>query len=244
MTQLIWPVTGCSSGFGEVFVRIVLARGDRATATARGDVARLALLENAGAAVLSLDATASQYDINAKVEEAIAIYGRIDVIINNAGYIEAGIAEEVTFIAQFNTNPFGSINTTRALSPHSRANKSGVIVYIGSLGAIAGEIGGAAYCASKFALQGRTQADSNQPGNSEKAVNIMIDIVKEEGVAEGKTQSLRFPIGKDALAMLRNKYIKYLELCNEWEDMITSTDYDVPDTKTSTAVQGHKAAVI
>lgn len=56
------------------------------------------------------------------------------------------------------------------------------------------------------------QADSNQPGDPEKAVNIMIDIVKEEGVAEGRTQPLRLPIGKDALGTLHNKYVKYLEL--------------------------------
>jgi NAD(P)-dependent dehydrogenase (short-subunit alcohol dehydrogenase family) len=96
MTQLTWLVTGCSSGIGEVFVRRILARGDRAIATARGDVERLAVLKDAGAAVCSLDVTATQADINAKVEEAIAIYGSIDVVVNSAGYIEAGIAEEVT----------------------------------------------------------------------------------------------------------------------------------------------------
>ena len=95
MTQLTWLVTGCSSGFGEAFVRSVLARGDRAIATARGDVARLGQLKDAGAAILSLDVTASQAGINAKVEEAIVIYGGIDVVVNSAGYIEAGIAEEV-----------------------------------------------------------------------------------------------------------------------------------------------------
>lgn len=96
MTQLTWLVTGCASGFGEVFVRRILARGDRAIATARGDTARLAPLQEAGAAVLSLDVTASQSEINAKVREAIAIYDGIDVLVNSAGYIEAGIAEEVT----------------------------------------------------------------------------------------------------------------------------------------------------
>ena len=76
-------------------MRSVLARGDRAIATARGDVARLGQLKDAGAAILSLDVTASQAGINAKVEEAIVIYGGIDVVVNSAGYIEAGIAEEV-----------------------------------------------------------------------------------------------------------------------------------------------------
>jgi hypothetical protein len=88
------------------------------------------------------------------------------------------------------------------------------------------------------------QADSNQPGDPKKAVNIMIDIVKEEGVAKGKTLPLRLPIGKDALATLRNKYVKYLELCTEWEDVITSTDYDAQDVKASTTVQGHEATVL
>ncbi|PSN72923.1 hydroxybutyrate dehydrogenase [Corynespora cassiicola Philippines] len=250
MTQLTWLVTECSSGFG----------GDRAIATARGHVERLASLKDAGAAVLSLD-------------KAIAIYGGIDVVVNSAEYIEAGIAEEVTqerSIAQFNTNLFGSINITRALLPHFREKKSGVIVYLSSLGGIAGEVGGAAYCASKFALEGvsesmkleteafgirshlfqlghcRTkilnnnnnfkavpravnaykdlndmiygflgQADSNPLDDPEKAVNIMIDVVRQEGVAEGKTQPLRLPIGKNALATLKNKYINYFELCDE-----------------------------
>lgn len=97
MPQLTWLVTGCSSGFGEVFVKRILARGDRAIATTRGDTARLAELKDAGAAVLSLDVTASQAEINAKVEEAIAIYGGIDVVVNSAGYIQAGIAEETTY---------------------------------------------------------------------------------------------------------------------------------------------------
>lgn len=96
MTQLTWLVTGCSSGFGETFVRHILARGDHAIATARGDVARLAPLEDAGASVLSLDATAPQNEINEKVAEALAIYGGVDLLVNGAGCIEAGIAEEVT----------------------------------------------------------------------------------------------------------------------------------------------------
>ncbi|PVH93887.1 NAD(P)-binding protein [Periconia macrospinosa] len=300
MTQLTWLVTGCSSGFGEVFVRRILARGDRVIATARGDTARLAPLEDAGAAVLALDVAASQSEINTKIAEAIAIYDGIDVVVNSTGYIETGIAEEVTnerFIAQFNTNLFGVVNVTRALLPHFRAKKSGVIVYTGSLGGIAGEVGGAAYCASKFALEGvaesmklETEAfgirshlfqighfrtkilspsnlktvastvdaykelndmiygflgklSEKQPGDPEKAVDIMIDVVKREGVAEGKTEPLRLPIGKDALTTLRNKYEKHLELVKEWESVITSTDYD-EDVKASTTVQGHDATVL
>ena len=96
MVQFTWLVTGASSGFGEVFVQRILARGDRAIATARGDVERLSALKKAGAAVLSLDVTASQEEINAKVQEAIAIYGGIDVVVNSAGFLKAGVAEEIT----------------------------------------------------------------------------------------------------------------------------------------------------
>jgi NAD(P)-dependent dehydrogenase (short-subunit alcohol dehydrogenase family) len=95
MPQLTWLVTGCSSGLGEIFVRSLLARGDHVIATARNGTQRLAPLKDAGAAVLDLDVTAPQVEIDAKIKEALAIYGGIDVLVNNAGYIEAGIIEEI-----------------------------------------------------------------------------------------------------------------------------------------------------
>jgi short-subunit dehydrogenase len=90
---LTWLVTGCSSGLGEEFVRSILARGDHVVATARGDVSRLSALAEAGAKTYSLDVTASQSDINAVVAKILES-GPIDVLVNNAGYIEAGLAEE------------------------------------------------------------------------------------------------------------------------------------------------------
>jgi NAD(P)-dependent dehydrogenase (short-subunit alcohol dehydrogenase family) len=95
MPQLTWLITGCSSGLGEIFVRSLLARGDRVIATARNGIQRLAPLKEAGAAVIDLDVTAPQAEIDAKIKEALAIYGEIDVLVNNAGYIEAGIIEEI-----------------------------------------------------------------------------------------------------------------------------------------------------
>jgi short-subunit dehydrogenase len=90
---LSWLVTGCTSGIGETFVRGILARGDRVIATSRGDVSRLSALAEAGAKTFSLDVTASQSEINGVVAKILA-EGPIDVLVNNAGYIEAGIAEE------------------------------------------------------------------------------------------------------------------------------------------------------
>ncbi len=95
MTQLVWLVTGTSSGFGEQLVHAVLERGDKVIATARNAANRLQALKDAGAAILDLDVTASQRELDSKVKEALTIYGTIDVLVNNAGYIEAGFLEEV-----------------------------------------------------------------------------------------------------------------------------------------------------
>ena len=99
MGQWTWLVTGCSSGFGEQFVHSILARGDRVIATGRQASSRLEHLKNTGAAVLDLDVTASQADLDKKVIEALAIYGTIDVMVNNAGYIESGAVEELTYVS-------------------------------------------------------------------------------------------------------------------------------------------------
>lgn len=96
--QLTWLITGCSSGFGECLTHSILARGDRIIATTRGPTSRLASLEAAGAAVFSLDVTASQAELDAKIQEALKIYDGIDVLVNNAGYIEAGLIEDITCV--------------------------------------------------------------------------------------------------------------------------------------------------
>ena len=96
MTQFIWLVTGCSSGLGEQLVLSILRRGDRVIATARGPVERLEHLQQLGAATLDLDVFAFQADLNEKMQEALKIYGHIDVLVNNAAYIEAGLMEDIT----------------------------------------------------------------------------------------------------------------------------------------------------
>jgi NAD(P)-dependent dehydrogenase (short-subunit alcohol dehydrogenase family) len=96
MTQLTWLVTGCSSGLGEIFVRSILARGDKVVAGTRGHVSRLSALAEAGARTVSLDVTASQSEINAVVGKVLE-EGPIDVLVNNAGYVEAGLSEEARY---------------------------------------------------------------------------------------------------------------------------------------------------
>ena len=95
MVQLTWLITGCSSGFGEKFVYEILARGDRVIATARRANERLEHLKAAGAFVLDLDVTWPQPQIDDTIRQATDVYSGIDVLVNNAGYVEVGLAEEI-----------------------------------------------------------------------------------------------------------------------------------------------------
>ena len=97
MPQLTWLVTGCSSGFGEQFVHGILARGDRVIATGRKADQRLAHLKGTGAAILEIDVSAPEVEIQAKAQEALKIYGGIDVLINNAGYVDIGFVEDFRY---------------------------------------------------------------------------------------------------------------------------------------------------
>lgn len=96
MPQLTWLVTGCSSGLGESFIHGILARGDKAIATTRGDISRISALAEAGARTFSLDVTAPKPAIDAVIQQILK-EGDIDVLVNNAGYIEAAIFEEAGY---------------------------------------------------------------------------------------------------------------------------------------------------
>ncbi|EAW12183.1 putative short-chain oxidoreductase [Aspergillus clavatus NRRL 1] len=150
----IWLITGTSSGLGTEFVTQALARGDKVIATAR-DITKIAHLAAAGAATMQLDVTAPQAEMDAKAVEAIAVYGRVDVLVNNAGYMQFGTLEDLKYedyLSQFNTNVFGIINITKAFLPHFRQRRQGVVVAIGSSVAWKAFPTVGAYCASKAAL--------------------------------------------------------------------------------------------
>lgn len=95
MAQLVWLVTGCSSGFGETFVHEIIARGDKVIATGRQAETRLVYLKDIGATVLDLDVGSTQAELDKKIEEAITIYGKVDVLVNNAGYAEFILDEDI-----------------------------------------------------------------------------------------------------------------------------------------------------
>ncbi|KAK5048478.1 hypothetical protein LTR84_005568 [Exophiala bonariae] len=163
-TPKVWFITGTSSGFGKEFARQALDRGDKVIATAR-TISRLQDLKQAGADILTLDVTTSPDDIKKVAEEAFNLYGRIDYLINNAGYALIGGIEETTHEdaqVQFATNVFGLLNVTRAFLPYFRAQRSGVIANLSSIGGWNGSPGVGLYCASKWAVSGISETLSNE----------------------------------------------------------------------------------
>lgn len=98
MAPLTWLITGCSSGFGEQFVHTIIARGDKVIASGRNVSSKLQHLKGTGAHILDIDVTASQAVLNEKITEALKVYGGIDVLVNNAGYVQSGFVEELTYV--------------------------------------------------------------------------------------------------------------------------------------------------
>jgi NAD(P)-dependent dehydrogenase (short-subunit alcohol dehydrogenase family) len=158
----VWFVTGCSSGLGRALTAAVLERGWRAVVTARdpGTVSDLVAGAGGRALALPLDVT-DPAQITAAVKQAEAVFGRIDVLVNNAGYgylaaVEEGEDHEVR--ALFDTNVFGLIDLTRAVLPGLRARRSGHIVNISSLGGLAAFGATGYYHATKFAVEGISES--------------------------------------------------------------------------------------
>ncbi|KAH7338229.1 hypothetical protein B0J17DRAFT_572170 [Rhizoctonia solani] len=131
----VWFISGCSTGMGREFVLALLNLGQKVIATAR-NIDRIRDLEEAGAVVLLLDVTWSPDELKDIAATAIGIYGRIDYLINNAGYACQGAIEELNHQETydlFNTNVFGVLNVTRSFLPHFRERRSGGIVIISSM---------------------------------------------------------------------------------------------------------------
>ncbi|TMW67877.1 hypothetical protein Poli38472_007549 [Pythium oligandrum] len=156
----VWLITGCSTGFGRLIAMAARKRGDLVIATARR-VETLEDLKKIGCRALTLDVTLEDDTVNDVVAKAHSFYGRIDVLVNNAGYVAIGFVEEAStedVQAVFDTNVFGLLRVTRAVLPYMREQRSGVIANIGSTaGYMASPIFGI-YCATKFALAGLTQS--------------------------------------------------------------------------------------
>lgn len=158
----VWFVTGSSRGFGRAFVESALGRGDKVAATARDTSTLSDLVDKYGGAVLPLQLDVTDRDeVFAAVKQAHDTFGRLDVVINNAGYGLFGTVEEITerqLRDQLETNLFGVLHVTQAVLPILREQGSGHIIQISTIGGIAAfpMLGG--YHASKWALEGLTES--------------------------------------------------------------------------------------
>lgn len=154
----VWLVTGAGRGMGVDFAKAALAAGNAIVATGRRPEAVEQALGGAkeDLLVVKLDIT-SPADAQAAVQAAVDRFGRIDVLVNNAGNFYAGFFEEISpedFRAQIETTLFGPMNVTRAVLPVMRAQRSGLVVAISSTAGIVGQEFCSAYAASKFGVEG------------------------------------------------------------------------------------------
>jgi NAD(P)-dependent dehydrogenase (short-subunit alcohol dehydrogenase family) len=162
MAGKVWFITGTSKGFGRIWAEAALARGDRVAATARDVKSLQPLVERYGelVAAIALDVT-DKAAAAAAVAETIRRFGRIDVAVNNAGYGLFGAIEEVSEAearAQIETNVFGALWVTQAVLPQMRAQGSGHIIQVSSIGGVNAFPTIGLYHASKWALEGFSQA--------------------------------------------------------------------------------------
>jgi NAD(P)-dependent dehydrogenase (short-subunit alcohol dehydrogenase family) len=153
----VWFITGSSTGFGRELAAELLENGHRVVATARKTEAVADLAERYPDQVraVKLDVTKPE-DVRAAIDEAVAEFGRIDVVVNNAGYGSMGAVEEYSddqIRRQFDTNFFGALDVTRAALPVLRKQGSGHIINFSSVGGFVSFPSAGLYCASKFALE-------------------------------------------------------------------------------------------
>jgi NAD(P)-dependent dehydrogenase (short-subunit alcohol dehydrogenase family) len=177
----VWLITGSSRGLGRDLAKAVLAAGDRLVATAREpeQVGEIVAAAPDRALAVKLDVTRPE-DARAAVQATVAKFGRLDVLVNNAGYANVNSVEDVAeddFRAQMETNFFGVFHVTRAALPVMREQQSGHVIQISTIGGRIGTAGLSAYQSAKWAVEGLSEALSREVG----PLGIKITIVEPGG---------------------------------------------------------------
>lgn len=208
-----WFITGSSRGFGRTWTEAALTRGDRVAATAR-DVSSLAdLTARFGDAVLplALDVTDAE-QVRRAVTQAHAHFGRLDVVLNNAGYSLVGTAEEVSVEevrAEFDTNFLGTLRVIQAALPLLRAQGGGHLVGVSStLGHVAMPLIGL-YCATKWAFEALHESLAQEV----KSFGVKVSLIEPGAYATefGSPQSLKMATGREEYAPLREQVFGRLQ---------------------------------
>jgi NAD(P)-dependent dehydrogenase (short-subunit alcohol dehydrogenase family) len=186
----VWFVTGSSRGLGRSFVEAALSRGDRVAATARKSLTELTATYGDAVLPLTLDVT-DKATVFGAVEQAHAYFGRLDVVVNNAGYGLTGAVEELEETQvrdQFETNFFGPLWVAQAALPYLREQGDGRIIQISSVAGLTGLPMGGAYCASKWALEGLSEVLAQEVAG----FGIKVTVVAPGGYAtDGVTGGVR-----------------------------------------------------
>lgn len=160
MTDRTWLITGASRGLGKAFTDAALGAGDRVVAVSR----TIPTTTTEHLLAFPLDVT-DRTAVHAAVDRAVTHFCSLDVVVNNAGYLAMGMVEEFTeeqARAQFDTNFFGPLWVTQAVLPHLRRQGSGHLVQISSIGGLGGFPMSGMYSASKFALEGLSEAVASE----------------------------------------------------------------------------------
>jgi NAD(P)-dependent dehydrogenase (short-subunit alcohol dehydrogenase family) len=183
MASKIWFITGTSKGFGRVWAEAALARGDRVAASARNVKTLAPLLERYGerVAAITLDVT-DKAAVHAAISEAHERFRRLDVVVNNAGYGLFGAIEEVSESEareQLETNLFGALWVTQAALPIMRAQGSGHIIQVSSIGGVNAFPTVGMYHASKWGLEGFSQSLAAEVAS----FGIKVTLVEPSGFA-------------------------------------------------------------
>lgn len=160
-TNKVWFITGASRGFGLEITKAALISGDKVVGTVRSQPEKLAAeLNHPNFQAIILDVTNEAQAIEA-ASKTIELFGRIDVLVNNAGFgllsaVEEGTDQEVRHM--YDTNVFGLLHVTRAFLPYMRQQKAGHIINITSVGGLASPAGWGLYASTKFAVEGINEA--------------------------------------------------------------------------------------
>lgn len=211
MSKKVWFITGASRGFGRLWTEAALARGDQVAATARNVTALNDLVEKYGELVLPLSLDVSNHQqVSIVVQQAHQHFGRLDVVLNNAGYALVGAIEEANIEdvkTEFNTNFFGALSVIQAALPILRAQQRGHIISVSSVaGIVAGPITGI-YNSSKWALEAMLDSLSQEV----QSFGIKVTILEPGAYATdfSSAQSLDVSTGLDAYQTIREQVFAY-----------------------------------
>lgn len=236
----VWFVTGAGRGLGRAFVEAALGAGDRVVATLRRPevLTTLAAAHPAALRVLPLDVR-DRAAVLATVDAARACFGRLDVVVNNAGYGLVGTIEEVSEAearAQLETNLFGALWVTQAVLPVLRAQRAGHIVQISSVGGVGTMPAFGLYNASKWALEAFSEALAAEVAD----LGIRVTIAELGGFAtDWAWGSMQFARGRPAYDPLRERTFGVAQL--PWDQSQQSSDTSAAPAEAARALLAHVA---